>query len=285
MLRAEPQNRVFTDNRHITGRERRRNPETKLAGLEEHFALSVQHEFARYQVHGWRADELGHEDSLWVVIQVRAGADLLYQSMIQQDDALSQSHGLDLIVRHVDCGCAETLVQLGQLNSHLHPELGVKIGQWLIEEEYVRTANNGASHGDPLALPSTELARAPLQQTFHSEHSDDLVDPRIYLVPRIFQVGQSEAQVLPHRHVRIQGVILEDHCDIAFPWMHGGYITVANVHTAARRHLQSGNEPEESRLSTAGGAEKDHKLAVGKIYVHPVQGNDAPVSFSEYLGQ
>ena len=52
MLRAEPQNRVFTDNRHITGRERRRNPETKLAGLEEHFALSVQHEFARHQVHG-----------------------------------------------------------------------------------------------------------------------------------------------------------------------------------------------------------------------------------------
>ena len=43
-------------------------------------------------------------------------------------------------------------MQLLHLGAHLHAQFRIEIGQWLVEQEYLRVADDRASHGDTLAL-------------------------------------------------------------------------------------------------------------------------------------
>ena len=71
-----------------------------------------------------------------------------------------QRHRLDLVVGDVDDGLAEALVQLLDLDAHLDAQLGVEVGQRLVEQEHVRLAHQRPADGDALALAAGELARA-----------------------------------------------------------------------------------------------------------------------------
>ena len=46
---------------------------------------------------------------------------------------MGHRHCLDLIVRDIDHRRPETLVQRGDLRTHLHAELRVEVRQWLVE--------------------------------------------------------------------------------------------------------------------------------------------------------
>jgi hypothetical protein len=72
---------------------------------------------------------------------------------VHHHDLVRHGHGLDLVVRHVHGRGREPLVQGLDLGAHLHPELGVEVGERLVEEEHLRVAHDGAAHGDALALP------------------------------------------------------------------------------------------------------------------------------------
>ena len=76
------------------------------------------------------------------------------------DDPLGQRHRLDLVVRDVDDGGAHLVVQLLDLGAHLAAQLGVEIGQRLVEEEGDRLAHHRAAHRDALALSARELRPA-----------------------------------------------------------------------------------------------------------------------------
>ena len=51
------------------------------------------------------------------------------------------------------------LVQFLELDAHLHAQLGVEIGQRLVEQEDLGMAHDGAAERDALALPAGKLAR------------------------------------------------------------------------------------------------------------------------------
>ena len=52
------------------------------------------------------------------------------------------------------------LLQLGDLEPHLHAQRRVEVGQRLVEQEGLRLAHDGAADGDALALAAGELAAA-----------------------------------------------------------------------------------------------------------------------------
>jgi hypothetical protein len=72
-------------------------------------------------------------------------------------DPVSHRHGLDLVVGHVDGGRLEALVQFLDLGAHLHAQLGVEIGERLVEEENLRVAHDRTAHRHALALAAGEL--------------------------------------------------------------------------------------------------------------------------------
>ena len=78
---------------------------------------------------------------------------------MHDDDLVGHGHRLDLVVRDVDGGRAEPLVQLLDLGAHGDAQLGVEVRQRLVEEEHLRIAHDRAAHRDALALAAGELAR------------------------------------------------------------------------------------------------------------------------------
>jgi hypothetical protein len=57
-------------------------------------------------------------------------------------------------MRHIDHGGAERALEMLDLAAHMRPELGVKMGDRLVEQEQIGLAHDGAPDGDPLLLPA-----------------------------------------------------------------------------------------------------------------------------------
>jgi hypothetical protein len=91
-------------------------------------------------------------------------ADLLDDAVVHHDDLVGHGHGLDLVVRDVDRGGLQPLVQLLDLGRICHAQLGVQVGQRLVEQEHLRVAHDGAAHGHALALAAGQLARVAVEQ-------------------------------------------------------------------------------------------------------------------------
>jgi hypothetical protein len=87
-----------------------------------------------------------------------------------------------LVVSDVHERRAEPLVQLRELASHVHPELGIQIGERLVHQEGARLANHGAPERDALALPARKLGGTTVEKLLNMELAcgrfDLLVDLR-----------------------------------------------------------------------------------------------------------
>ena len=126
-------------------------------------------ELAVEQVHRRRADEAGDEQIVGPVVELERRADLLDPAVVHDDDLVGHGHGLDLVVRDVDRRRLQPLMQFLDLGAHLHAQLGVEIGQRLVEQKHLRVAHDGAAHGDALALAAGQLARIALEQLRQAE--------------------------------------------------------------------------------------------------------------------
>jgi hypothetical protein len=73
--------------------------------------------------------------------------------------SVSPSHRLDLVVGDIRAGDAQASLQFVYFGAHLDAQLGVEVGQRFVEQEQLRTADDGAAHGDALALAAGQLAR------------------------------------------------------------------------------------------------------------------------------
>ena len=116
------------------------------------------------EVHRRRADEARDEEVRGTIVEIERRAHLLDDAVMHDDDLVGHGHGLDLVVGDVDRGGLQALVQLLDLGAHLHAQLGVEVGERLVEEEDLRIAHDGAAHGDALALAAGELARIAVEQ-------------------------------------------------------------------------------------------------------------------------
>jgi hypothetical protein len=70
-------------------------------------------------------------------------------------------------------------MQRFDLGAHLHAQLGVEIGQRLVEQEHLRIAHDGATDGDALAPPAGELAGIAVGERAQSRDAGSLIDARI----------------------------------------------------------------------------------------------------------
>ena len=116
------------------------------------------------EVHRRRADEARHEAVGRGVVELERLADLLDHAVLHHHHPVAQGHRLDLVVGDVDRGGAQPLVQLLELDPHLHAQLGVEVAERLVEQEHLGIAHDGAAQRHALALAAGELARLAVQQ-------------------------------------------------------------------------------------------------------------------------
>ena len=96
--------------------------------------------------------------------------------LMQDQQAIAEGHRLHLVVRHIQAGDAQAALQAADLGTHLYTQLGVQIGQWLVEQEQLRLAHNGAAHCHALPLPTGQLPRLARQQLVEAEKGGGVLD-------------------------------------------------------------------------------------------------------------
>ena len=72
---------------------------------------------------------------------------------------------------------------------------------------------------------------------------------------------EAERQIVLDRHVRVEGVVLEHHRDVAVAGREPGDLTVADPDVTLGHLLEAGDHPQQRRLAAAGGPDEDHELA------------------------
>jgi hypothetical protein len=178
-------------------------------------------------------------------------------------------------VGDVDGGGAEPAVKALQLGAHLDAQPGVEVAQGLVEEERGGLADDRAPQGDALPLSAGELPGPPLQEIAQPERlrrlEDAPLDVRLGDVPEL----EGERHVPPDRHVRIEGVVLEDHREVAVSGGKAVDPAVADRDRSAVRFLEPGDHPEQGGLAAARGADQDEEFAVLHLERNAVHGADA----------
>ena len=162
---------------------------------------------------------------------------------------------------------AEVALEALDLGAHLEPELGVQVRERLVHQERMRLADDRAGQRDPLALPAGELPRHTLEQVVDVEHPRHLGRARQALLAGHLPHPERVTDVVGHVLVRVEGVALEHHRDVAVLGLESGHVAIADQDATRRRLFQAGKDPKRRRLPAARGAEEGQERAVGDVQV------------------
>jgi hypothetical protein len=155
-----------------------------------------------------------------------------------------------------------------ELDPHLHAQLGVQVGQRLVEEEHLGVPHDGAAHRHPLALATRELAGLALQQLLDAQDLGGVPHPFLDLGLGELPHLEAEGHVVVHAHVGVQRVILKDHGDVAVFGRQVVDDPLADGDLPGRDLLEPGDHPERGRLAAAGWPDQDDELLVPNVEVH-----------------
>ena len=175
------------------------------------------------------------------VVEFFRRPDLLDAAETEDHDAVPHRHRFHLVVGDVDRGRAQHALQADDLAAHLDAQLGVQVAQRLVHQEDARVADDGAAQRHALPLAAGELARPAVQQALDVQHRRDfmhaLVDFRLGHAAPPERVTDVAADFV----VRVKGVILEHHGDVAMPRRHVVHQFVVDANLARRDRLQPGD--------------------------------------------
>ena len=229
------------------------------------------------EVHRRRADEAGDELVGRLAVELERLADLLHAAVLHHHHAVAEGHRLDLVVGDVDRGGLELLVQALELDAHLHAQLGVQVGQRLVEQEHLRMAHDRAPDRDALALAAGELPRLALEQRLDAEDVGGFAHPLVDVVLRIAAHLQAEGHVVEHGLVRVERVVLEHHGDVAVLRRQVVHHLLADADLARGDLLQAGHHPQRRRLAAARRPDQHEELLVADFEVDVLDGVKAVV--------
>ena len=120
-------------------------------------------------------------------------------------------------MRDVDRGRAVGALELADLDAHVDPQLRIEIGERLVEHQQRRLDDERPRERDALLLPARERAGQPVGQGRRARRAPASPCARLRALvaqpmPRCFR---PKADVVEHREMREQRVVLEDEADVA----------------------------------------------------------------------
>ena len=160
---------------------------------------------------------------------------------------------------------------------HLFAQLLVEGAQGLVHQHQVGLEDQRPGDGDPLLLAARELGRAPPAEAGKLDHLQRLPDPPARLVARHATYFQGEEQVLLHRHVREQGVVLEHHADPALVRRDVVDRPAVEEDFAVGGRLEPRQHHQARRLARAGRPEHRQELPLGDVQIEALDDQGHPV--------
>jgi hypothetical protein len=163
------------------------------------------------------------------------------------------------------------------------PQLGVEVGQRLVEQEHGGVAHDAAAERHPLLLAAGQLPRPPGQQLLDAEDLRRPGDLRADLRLGRLPVAQPEGQVVVDRHVLIEGVVLEHHGDVAVPRRQVVDQPAADLDGAGADLLEPGHHAQGGRLAAAGRPDQHDELGVVDRQAEVLHRDDGTVGLGNVL--
>ena len=162
-------------------------------------------------------------------------------------------------------------MDLRQLDLQSLAQFQVECAERLVEQEHGGTLDEGARDGDPLLLAAGELCGRPVAQLLETDEGERFAHAlRALRTPHTIH-AQSEPDVLPHGHVREQGVRLEDRVHRSLVRRQVVDAAAAQPDGSLRRPDEAADQVQRCRLATAGWAEQAEELAVADVEVEGLQ--------------
>ena len=109
-----------------------RNGDATTEGFHHDVALGPSHDASLQGVD--LTDEIGNEETCRMRVDLLRRSHLLHASAVHDHDAIRKAHGLVLVVSHVDRRRSQALLQSPEFAAHLHPKLGVEVGERFVEQ-------------------------------------------------------------------------------------------------------------------------------------------------------
>ncbi len=202
---------------------------------------------------------------------------------MKHDDLVGHGHGFDLVMRHIDRGRADALMHGLDLAAHLHAQLGVEVGERLVEEEDLRIAHQGSADGNTLALTAGELARVAIQQLLQSKNAGGLVYLRLRHGGIDLLELQGKAHILGDCHMRIECVVLKDHGDIAVTGRQVADLARADMDFAVAQLFEACDHAKQGGFAAAGWTDQHDEFSVTNIDIDTVDDIDRAEALLDIL--
>src|SRR4051794_40815335 len=117
-------------------------------------------------------------------------------------------------MRHVDDGYPQLTVQPPDFDLEALAQRAVERTKGLVHQKQARAEDDSPCHGDPLALPAGQLARVAIRVIREIYELQYLLGLRLQFRAPELALAKRESNVVRHRHVREQRVVLKDHSDV-----------------------------------------------------------------------
>ena len=161
-------------------------------------------------------------------------------------------------------------MQLTQFGAHRDPQLGVQVGQRLVEQKDFGVAHNGAANRHALPLSTRELRGAALQEFVQAQHGRGLLDFLLDFGFGNLGIFEAKGHVGVDRHVRVKRVRLKHHGTTPVGGADVVDFGTIDQNLSAGGFVQPGNHAQQGGFATARRSDKDHKLAVFDVQVDAV---------------
>jgi hypothetical protein len=225
------------------------------------------------------AEEVGDRGAARSAVDLVGRADLDDAAVLHHRDAVGQRERLLLVVRDVDGGEPESLLQLAQVAAQAMAQAGVEVGQRLVEQHDRRLHHDAAGERDALHLATREQARAAVGEVLEPHELERLHHASTGLDLRGPLHGERERDVLEHGHVRPDRIGLEHHADVALVRRAVHALAGVEEHVVADRdaarggRLEPGDAAHRAGLAAAGLPEQHHRLALADVEVEIAYGD------------
>ena len=180
---------------------------------------------------------------------------------------------------HVHSRDAQALLDAANLGAHLHPQLGIQIGQRLVEKQHTRLHHQCTGQGNTLLLSAGELVCHALFHALQFHQLKDichaLADLLLWNLAQLESIGHVVKDVV----VREQRVALEHHGRIPLVGGQGVDGLSAQIDFALVRAFKAGNHSQRGGLAAAGGTQKGHKGPGDDVQIDVMDGIKLLVGF------
>ena len=185
-------------------------------------------------------DESRDERIIRIPVHRLGASNLLDSALAHHAHTVGDGQRFFLIMGNEQGGDARIPLDTTNLFTHLKSHGGIKRAERLIEQEHPRLDRQRSRQRHPLLLTARQLVWKPLLKTSETHEIKQFADAR----PSHLRINathpHAELQVLTHREMRKQAVVLKHDAHVAFACRFAKHALVSDANVTTIGHLEAG---------------------------------------------